>query len=431
MKKRRKLNIQKAFCTISAGFIIGCCIFYGYKFITLYLENKKSLEQMENKLAKEIKSNNEDDESFKNINGKFYFTGKTDDNYLVYSNMLWRIVKINDNNSIKLISEDIISYLGYGKDVDKFSDSYIGKWLNDTNTGVLINQLDNTHLITNDICNDKITKASNTSCKNVDESSKIGLLNIEDYINAGSDKSYLNTEKFYYLSSINNKEVWYVNSKGKLKSEIGDKLYGIRPTITIKGDIPYTKGDGTLDNPYIINTDSIFASYVKLDNDIYRVYDVNDEEIKLSLNDYIKVGGQNLEHIYSNKTYYHNDTDRTSLAGYLNNTYLNSLSYKTDIIETKWHNGILNENMNYTSSLNTQIDTKVANLSIGNIILNTMDNYFLMTGNTDKTKVYTVKENGSLKEINVDETAYIVPTITIKKQEFTKGNGSLAEPYER
>ena len=91
MKKRRKLNVQKTFCTISASFIIACILFYGFRFVTLYLDNKKSLEAQADTLAKVINDNNKNDDTFKDINGDYYFSGKVDDNYVMYSNMLLRV----------------------------------------------------------------------------------------------------------------------------------------------------------------------------------------------------------------------------------------------------------------------------------------------------------------------------------------------------
>ena len=210
MKKRRKLNVQKTFCTISAGFILACAIFYGFRFLSLYLDNKKSLESKEDTLAKTIITNNNEDEYFKNINEEYYFNGKVEDNYVLYSNLLWRIVKVNKDNTIKLISEDNISYLAFDEEVDSFNNSYISKWLN---TDVLTNQIDKSALTYNPICTDNIEEASNKECSNYNNELNIGLLSVSDYINAGAEESYLNNEKFYYLSSINDNEVWYVTSR--------------------------------------------------------------------------------------------------------------------------------------------------------------------------------------------------------------------------
>ena len=431
---KRRLSKQKIFNAISAGFFLACCIFYGSRFIKLYLENQHQKTSQEHTLAKTITDEFKDDKSFKNINGDYYFTGDTDNNYVMYSNMLWRIVKINNDNTIKLISDDIISYLAYGKDNEKFKDSYINSWLNnkeEENAGILLKELDENNIVNDKICLDNITKAQNTKCKKYDNKSKLGLLSVEEYLNAGGSKSYLNKSKNYYLSSVNNNEIWYVSQSGKLKTDNGENIYGIRPTITLKSTAKQSSGKGSKTEPYKIDTDKKFASFVKLGNDLYRVYETNNNTLKLALNDYLKEDNEKLEYAYSNKTYYHNDTDFGSLAYYLNHKYLNNLDYKDKIITDKWANGVLNENLNYESCLNTKIDTKVATLSIGNIILNDKDNYFLMNGSsTDKTNVFKVTDKGTLETTNVDEEAYIIPTISISQEKLTKGNGTESEPYE-
>ncbi len=64
VKKKRKLNWQKIFNLISFTFILACIIFYGTRFIRLYLQNNKKEEIKV--LADNIKDNNEG--NLKNIN---------------------------------------------------------------------------------------------------------------------------------------------------------------------------------------------------------------------------------------------------------------------------------------------------------------------------------------------------------------------------
>ena len=432
--KRRKISYQKIFIAISAGFFLACCLYYGSRFIKLYLENENNLKQNEDALANIVIEENKKEDNFKKINGNYYFTEDTDNNYIIYSNILWRIVKINKDNTMKLISEDILTYLAYGENNKKFEDSYINKWLNnktEENEGILLKELDNKNMVNDKLCIDKIAKANNQECENYDDNLYISLLSLSDYMNAGGSKSYLNISKKYYLSSINENKIWYVNDTGKAEESDGKDIYGIRPTITLGSATKQDKGKGTKDDPYIINTDNLFGSYVKLSNDVYRIFETSEETLKLSLTTLLKEDNSELEHIYSNKSYYHNDTNNGSLAYFLNNTYLNKLKYKNEIISNKWANGTLNNNLNYTSCLNTKIDTKVATLSIGNILLNNLDNYFLMNGNDSSTRlVYKTTEKGTVETQDVSDPAYVIPTITIKKEKLTKGNGTLEKPYE-
>ena len=88
--------MQKIFNLISFMFLLACVIFYGGRFIKLYIENNKVEET--NSMAKDIKESNNENENFKNINGEYYFNGTDVNNSVSYSNLIWRIIKINTDN---------------------------------------------------------------------------------------------------------------------------------------------------------------------------------------------------------------------------------------------------------------------------------------------------------------------------------------------
>lgn len=432
--KRRKISYQKVFSFVSAGFIIGCCIFYGTRFITLYLENRKEEIKLEDTLSQVVKENN----NLKEINGDYYFQNDVDNNYLMYSNILWRIIKVNNDNTVKLISNDVLTYLSYGE--NDYENSYMNMWLNktdDDNTGILENLLNtpNNYLTNDSICKDSISDTKHITCDEINDTDLIGTLSVFDYINAGGKDSYLNIDKYFYLSTLDkDNNIWFVNDSGNVSSADGSDIYGIRPTITLKSNSKSIVGDGTIDNPYVIDENYIFGSYVKLGEDIWRIYDIDGDNIKLSLNDYLKEDGEELLYKYSTNGYYHNDTIKGSLAYYLNNTYLNNLSYKNNIINNKWSNGIYgsSNDYDYKDTLNAKVDTKVTSLSVGDVILNgELSNYFLSTGvSKSSSLVYTVKGNGTLYGKSSTSTSKIVPTISIDKNILTKGNGTINSPYE-
>ena len=152
------------------------------------------------------------------------------------------------------------------------------------------------------------------------------------------------------------------------------------------------------------------------------------------LNDYLKVSGNNLKYKYSNSNSYHNDTAYGSIAYYLNNDFLNSLSYKDKIKEVKWSNGFYNSTnkFDYKDSLSKEIDSKVALMSIGDIYLNPeLKDYFTMTGTSDKsTQVYLINENKKIYSKSVYSELNVVPVISLDKSLLTKGNGTKDKPFE-
>ena len=154
----KKLNFQRIFCFVSFLFILSCCIFYGTRFIKLYLENRKVEIEEKNSLVKVLRESNADNENFEIVNGKNYFTGNASVNYLEYSHILWRIINVNADNSITAISDASLTTLAHGKNLST-KESFINKWLNITTSeysGILEKQLNNidTYLQKTDSCND-------------------------------------------------------------------------------------------------------------------------------------------------------------------------------------------------------------------------------------------------------------------------------------
>lgn len=434
----KKISLQKIFCFISILFIMSCCIFYGTRFIKLYIQNKIEHSEAKNSLAEKIFKNNEKDNNFKLINEDYYFIGNTEKNYLEYSNIIWRIIKITKNNEIIAISNNSLSSLAFGQD-KTLKDSYITKWLNSSEniySGILMSSLNDTSkfLTETNTCIDLVDSINNT-CESYDNNLLISLLSTTDYANVGKDSYLINGENFYLANNTNDNKVWYITNEGKIMTSTGIDIIGVRPTITLKANLDYRAGTGTKDDPYIIEDErGLFGSYVKLDNDIWRIYKVNNNEVRLMLNDYLKVKDKNLTYKYSSNTSYHNDTVSGSIAYYLNNTYLNTLSYKKKLKEVNWTNGYYGSSANYDYeySLKTEINSKIALISVGDIILNSeLKDYYTMTGTSLKsTMVYSVKEDKKLISKYIGTELNVVPVISLDKNLLTKGNGTLNSPYE-
>ena len=436
VRKKRKLNIQKVFNLVSAMFILACCIFYGSRFLKLYIANNKTEKIVV--LGDIIKENNKDNNNFQEINDEYYFTKDTNNNYIKYSGLLWRIIKINNDKTITLVSNNSLTSLNPGNNTE-YQKTYINKWLNKTNennTGILEKNLNNTekYLTYTRTCKDKITNTKNITCKDKIEETYITIPSIYDYINTGGTNGFMNNKEYFYLINTNkdNKQM-YIDSSGKTNTA-DEEILGIKAVITLKNNIVLKDGNGSEDNPYTFEEEeSMLGSYVKLGEDIWRIYSIEDNILKLSLNDYLKINNKEIKYKYSNSSYYHNDTKEGSLAYYLNKTYLNTLSYKDIIKERKFSNGLYSSNTNfdYTKVLTTTIDTKVSLLSIGNIFLNNKANYFISTGVTkDSNLIYVMQDDYKLYTKTSTTNLRIIPVISITKDQLVEGNGTINSPYE-
>ena len=437
-KKKTKISIQKIFNLVSFTFILACCIFYGGRFITLYLENHK-IEDIKS-LTNIIKENNSNNENFKNINGDYYFEGKNQNNYIRYSNLNWRIIRINSNNTITAILDNSITALAAGSETN-FKESYFNLWLNNNNneyTGILEKNLNKKgeYLTYTYTCNDKINDTKTISCKELVNDYLITIPSLNDYVNTGSSNSFMNNEENYYLINSNKENKrWYVDDEGKVNTSAGSDILGVKPVITFKNNISLIEGDGSKEKPYIIEDENgLFGSYVKLGEDIWRIYDIDENNIKLALETYAEINGSDIKYKYSTTGYYHNDTKDGSLAYYLKNTYLPSLSYNSLVNEVKYSNGLYSNttNYDYREVLKTKVDTKIATLSIGDIFLNpTNTNYYTSTGiSKDDNLMYIMKNNFKLYTEVATTNLRVIPVISIDKNILTQGIGTKDSPLE-
>lgn len=441
IKHKIKVDYQKLFNTISIGFICACVLFYGARFTSLYIKNKKVEVENVNTLYKVIFNTNYGKENFVDIGGNHYFKNEVDNNYVTYSNILWRIIRINADNSVTLISENPLVSLAYKEEVN-FEESYLNKWLNITeeeeNTGILEYNLNNPdkYLLKNETCLDVVDKLSNQLCKTTYTDKYLGLMSTSDYVNTGAETSFINNNtKFYLSNTTDTNKIWYITDTNKVSYSDGTDLIGLRPVITVKGNINIVSGNGTLNSPYTFESEKgMFGAYVKLGKDTWRIYQVNEDTINLVSNNLLELNNEAMERIYTNKGYSYNSSKWNTLAYYLNNTYLNSLSYKDKIELNNWANGYYgaDNNYNYKEALADTKDAYVGLLNITNIRLNNeLKNYFLMTGNTKNgSLVYLASNNGTIYSTSSDEKNYILPTITIKKELLTKGEGTIDSPLE-
>lgn len=434
-KAKRRISIQKIFNIVSFVFILTCIIYYGLRFIKYYSESHKKEEQKF--IADIIKEDNKDNENFKNINSDYYFYENSGNNYIKYSNLTWRIIKVNSDGTVTLVLNNPITVLSNGENKE-YKKSYINEWLNnqnEINTGIFEQKLNNpsAYLIPSTTCIDEIESVKSITCKETFNESLITIPSLNDYANTGSSKSFMNSEEVFYLSNSNNQnQNWYVDENGKVDTTNKNSIIGVKPVITLKKNITLLKGNGSKEEPYEFdNTENLFASYVKLGNDLWQVYDVEGENLKLSLTSYLKINNNEIRYKYSNTSFYHDDTKIGTLAYYLNHDYLNSLTYKDLIIETEYSNGIY-ENYDYKQVLNTKINTKVTVLSIGNMFLNNKsNNYFTSTGvNKNSNDIYVMNNNFKVTTTKSTENLSIIPVISINKNILSKGNGTTQSPYE-
>ena len=411
LKKTIVKKMQILFCCFSAIFILGCCVFYGLRFIKYYriynpkVDSNTSGVFLANYIEGKTEYATDDEDGLFSSSGNYIYKGNVSNNYLRYNNMLWRIVRINADKSIDIVLDDYINLLPWSKEINGFKDSDIFNYLNND----FLNNLDKSLLTTTSFCTDEITELSKITCENQDNDSYVKLLDVMNFLNSvKKGKSYLvKEEELFWLSDYGNDKIWHTNGINVSESE-ANNFYEIRPVVRLKETSLYKDGDGTIANPYQIGSiDKLsVGSEVVLDNDKWIVYDMK-ENIKLMRKDLIE---KQIDFDKEKLTY-----DGSSLMTYLNETYLNNLSYKGLLIEDTWYIG------SYKDSIKDIKDTTVkAKVGIPNILdikfNSNIKAYFTSTSMEERILVY---EN-PLRPSRVTTYRSVRPCISISKDTANK-----------
>ena len=412
-KKRRvkTKSFQILFCSISALFILGCCVFYGSRFIKYYrIYNPKAGSSNSSVLlAKDIVGKSEfatgDEPGLFSSSGNYIYKGEIDNNYLKYNNMLWRIIRINADNSLDIILDDYINLLPWNNKMTTFTESDVYKYLNDN----FLNSLDKEMLSKTSFCTDEISDLTKITCEKQNSDNYVKLLDVANFLNSvKNSKSYLvNSEEIMWLSDAGNDKTWHTNGVNVSQSD-SNNFYEIRPVVRLKNTVFYTKGDGTKDNPYLVGDDNklTVGSKVLLGEDKWIVYEISDN-IKLMSE---KVISKQLDFDQEKLTY-----KDSTLMDYLNTTYLDSLSYKDMIIDDTWYIGSYKNNLNDIKE--NSLKTKVGIPNILDIKFDSqVTSYFLSTSMEDKILVYSNPIHASKVTIYRN----IRPCITISKENISK-----------
>lgn len=435
MKKNKK-NIEKKpmkdwekkfiFFNILTIFII--CSIYSYKLIHYYrLEHKQSFLTTNNLYEtlknKPITYNNS---GLYKIDNNYYYKGKVTDNYLYYSARLWRIISFNDNG-IKLITEDTQTSMVWSTE-NNYKDSYIYNWLNITDkehSGIFINSLNNykNYLIKHSWCTDIVTK-DNQTCNDT-LNNYVGLISIEEYLKAGGIESYLNNNNYFWTINASENNIWYIFDKGGINDETNDDTgyhsYGVRPSIVLDINTPLYKGDGTKDNPYIIENDNSvilnhksIGSYIKYNDNLFRIIEKNDDYIKLTL----------AYHLEDSKVNYNN------INQYLNNVLLNKLE-KNNLVKCPFYGGNYSKdnNYDYKEIYNKKEYSYIGLPSVTELFI-TDDSDIWLNNYNNNSLIYTTNTLGRLFLDNNDNLHYLKPSICINGNiTILSGSGTNNDPY--
>ena len=414
-----------------------------------------------------------------NYMGGCYIKETSSNNYVWYNGFMWRIMGINSDNTVRLITDENVTAIPYGAinhPVENYKDNkdYINDWLNDYFYG----KLNSTKSIIkegNYFCSETIEAALTddtvrTECTSGKEvNASVGLISYDEYYLSGkilADKfsSYLNIGQYFWTMTPNGTfNAWSVAYNGFANNSGVGFTNGVRPVINVDATSIITKGDGTALGYFVLsenkNNDktgtlgekATSGEYVKLEEKTYRVVSKESDGIKLILDGYYEeIAGTPYNMKFGSDNTF---TTTSGIGATLNGAVLTSLGLSTSdkIVETTWYQGDgIEWGFKYTDVLNSTnngVPAKVGLIRVGEMLSGQSStlftkNYTTPSSYINATTYWTMTPNGTFNAWSVnpagsasnDGVTYtfgVRPVIKVKTNlNISKGNGTWDSPYE-
>lgn len=376
----------------------------------------------------------------KNTDDQGYYKGGVDRNYLQLDGITFKIVNVNSDRSVRIVSTEPLAAVNYN-DVDEWLNTYFYDQLSDSAKS---------YVVKSDWCNERVDDVNQyTHCKSFNKAQNVGLLSVADFNqmkdDEGNSNLSINGEVWTYNKKSNNKAISLTYNNYSDKSLSTNLL--VYPALTIRKDSYISSGTGYIDEPYKLKNTS-------------KKLKAGDFINQAKVGEYITYSGYKWRVI-------HRDTDDTTHvvmdgvvegngSSYLSPFYTgNKLTYdvnKKDSIGFKLVNNITSninskifvnkktEVLDYTSNITYQGKRKERK-SKSKFSLPSMYSLFSISPNevywfgnysSAKQKVcyydfyYGVicDSNSQINEKNIKVDAYINQKVTVKS-----GDGSSYNPY--
>ena len=402
--------------------------------------------------------------------GGCYIKGASTNNYIWYNGFMWRIMGINSDNTVRLITDENVTTIPYGArgtaETYATNEDYIHDWLNT----YFLGHLNSTKSIIkegNYFCSETIgskltdnnVRTTCTSGKEV--KAKVGLISYDECYLASLYSSYLNImQNFWTMTPRSISDAWSVDTSGNANiSDVDRTFVGVRPVINVEATSTITEGDGTSSSYYVLAEDktsdktgtisNIVTSgeYVKLEGKTYRVVSKDSDGVKLIYDGYydtnISYGSNNIFTIDS------------GIGAKLNGDVLTwlGLNNSTKIKETTWYQGTaMDRGYTYKTPLEetkgTGIEAKVGLIRVGEMLSGQSStiltsnytktssssyakSYWTMNKYTSTSRAWVVVDSGRVWFVDMPSAYGVRPVIKVDTNlTISKGNGTWSSPYE-
>ena len=384
-----------------------------------------------------------------------YYKGDALNNYVMFNNMTFRIVKINSNNTVTIASDEVLANVDYTND-GRFADSSLDSWLNDYFYNLLESKYKK--LITSSKWCDDVLNADNymaTECSRSSAKRNVGILSIQDYNNTlADDISFLDFGGIVWYANLDsNNNPWTMTDlyDYPLKSEPMDQeyLFNVRPAVTLKKNTKVLSGDGSEADPYILvennsarrNTlinERQIGEYINYSGYTWRIAGINDDTTEIIMTGVVTNNDVELQIGYNNSGAKVYNPNKKGNIGY---QVINEMTkyVSTDLFtKTKVEVPIYNNKVTYKGKKDTKTYNNIVTIpSVFDIFTAKGDNssdggyWYIDSSKEDgvKTVMYPA---GTVTYTTVtdDRTEGVKIKAYLKSDVFiTDGDGSLEHPY--
>ena len=384
-----------------------------------------------------------------------YYKGDALNNYVMFNNMTFRIVKINSNNTVTIASDEVLANVDYTND-GRFADSSLDSWLNDYFYNLLESKYKK--LITSSKWCDDVLSADNymaTECSRSSAKRNVGILSIQDYNNTlADDISFLDFGGIVWYANLDsNNNPWTMTDlyDYPLKSEPMNQeyLFNVRPAVTLKKNTKVLSGDGSEADPYIlVENDSArrntlinerqIGEYINYSGYTWRIAGINDDTTEIIMTGVVTNDDVELQIGYNNSGAKVYNPNKKGNIGY---QVINEMTkyVSTDLFtKTKVEVPIYNNKVTYKGKKDTKTYNNIVTIpSVFDIFTAKGDNssdggyWYIDSSKEDgvKTVMYPA---GTVTYTTVtdDRTEGVKIKAYLKSDVFiTDGDGSLEHPY--
>lgn len=369
-----------------------------------------------------------------------YYKGNDNNNYIKLDGILFKIVGLNEDGSVKITSSEPLAFVDYNS---------VDTWLNDYFYDKLSDNVKKYIKTDSEWCNEVISNTDNyTKCNKYGKKKAVGLLSVAD-INNSKDKdgnSNLGTWQYSWLGNSKKSKLLKSGSNSmKIQEENKNTLTGIRPTINLKTNLEISSGSGEASSPYLLKgrkkslkagekiSEAMTGEYILYSGYTWRVIGKESNgTTKIVMNESLEMDYQVITTIFDKKNSYYNPTQKTNVGYKIANdvnSYINVNLFDKKSINVN----LYKKYINYSEKTKVkQYKTKIEEVSLFDLYSpSTVSNHWFR----ESTSNGLAYMNSPLTDVSEEKiingsTGLIKLTANLNKNvSVKKGNGLITNPY--